>query len=102
MLFRRSPQITPLQHHADRLVAVEDAVHTLNKRMVELEELHSALSGAHAKLRNKFYGELSGLASQNRKPGIDNIPHGDKAALRRALGVVPAGVRAPMENDNGE
>lgn len=58
--------------------------------LVELQEHHVALHGAHAKLRNKVYGDQGGRpASKPEQLSLDRIPRGDKESLRKALGVVP-------------
>lgn len=60
----------------------------------ELVEHFSKLQAAHAKLRNQYHGSQGGRPSvrsstQGDLP-LDAVPLGDKAGLRRALGVVPS------------
>lgn len=63
-------------------------VHRLETALLQFSEALATLQGHHVKLRNQFHGSKGG-----RPPGqpasVAEIPHGDKAALRRALGVVP-------------
>lgn len=67
-------------------------VQRLEIAVLALDEKHEALAGHHMKLRNQFHGSKGGrpsAASQGGQIPLAEIPHGDKAALRRALGVVP-------------
>jgi len=65
-------------------------VHRLEMALTELVEKHNTLAGNHLKLRNQFNGAKGGRPAASEKPEtLSSIPHGDKAALRRALGVVP-------------
>jgi hypothetical protein len=98
-LFTRNTQNHPQNALEDRVLALEGHVTNLKARMNELEETLAALAGAHAKLRNKFYGELSGSMSQNRRDPVAAIPFGDKTGLRRALGILPASGNRGGHND---
>lgn len=65
-------------------------VQRLEIALAELVEHHNALAGAHGKLRNQFHGAKGGRpASQSPQLPLDAVPHGDKAALRRVMGIVP-------------
>ncbi len=61
-------------------------VHRLEIALHEFSEAFATLQGHHMKLRNQFHGAKGGRPVTNN---VQEIPHGDKAALRRALGVVP-------------
>lgn len=72
--------------------ALRQRVHRLEIALAELVDQVSTLQGQHLKLRKQFDGSKGGRprsGSQNEVLSLDEIPHGDKAALRRALGVVP-------------
>jgi len=88
-------RLGPLTFTVRRTKEVSQETPTLHQRVHRLEiallqhlEAFATLQAAHVKLRNQFHGAKGG-----RPPGepvsIREIPHGDKAALRRALGVVP-------------
>jgi len=64
-------------------------VHRLEMALLQFGERFDALQGAHMKLRNQFHGSKGGRPVSNSETPISQIPRGDKAALRRALGVVP-------------
>lgn len=72
-------------------VPLRKRLHRLEIAFGELVEHHNALQAAHMKLRNQFNGWKGGRprGDDDDKPALDRIPIGDKAALRRALGVVP-------------
>lgn len=61
-------------------------LHRLEMALAQYAEHFAALQGAHVKLRNQFHGMKGGRPTAS---SVSEIPHGDKAALRRALGVVP-------------
>lgn len=72
---------------AQETPALHERVHRLEIALHQFGEAFAALQGAHMKLRNQFHGAKGGRPAA---PGdVSSIPHGDKAALRRALGVVP-------------
>lgn len=78
--FRRTSEVvqeTPTLHQR---------VHRLEIALHEFSEAFATLQGAHMKLRNQFHGQKGGRPPSGN---VSEIPHGDKAALRRALGVVP-------------
>lgn len=78
---------------ADLRRELRERVHRLEIAHSELVEHFNALQGAHAKLRGIVHGDRSARpASQARQLPLDQIPHGDKAALRRALNIVPGRV----------
>lgn len=84
-----------LQFSVRRVSEARQETPTLLQRVQRLEIAHNqlaehfaALQGAHMKLRNQFHGAKGGRPPGERTP-LAEIPHGDKAALRRALGVVP-------------
>jgi hypothetical protein len=66
--------------------ALAQRVHRLEIALTQYAEAFATLQGAHVKLRNQFHGAKGGrpVASD-----VNQVPFGDKAALRRALGVVP-------------
>ena len=64
-------------------------VHRLEMALHQYGEAFAALQGAHMKLRNQFHGAKGGRPPASGGGDMAQIPHGDKAALRRALGVVP-------------
>jgi len=64
-------------------------VHRLEIALAQFSEAFATLQGAHMKLRNQFHGGKGGRPPQQTPSAVGDIPHGDKAALRRALGVVP-------------
>lgn len=65
-------------------------LHRLEIAFQEIVEHHNTLAGNHAKLRNQFHGAKGGRPPDaERQSPLAAIPHGDKAALRRAMGVVP-------------
>jgi len=78
------------------VAAVEDielqrsAHHRLEIEHRELREYVSQLAGHHLKLRKQFDGSKGGRpVSRSATPALDEVPFGDKAALRKALGIVP-------------
>lgn len=80
-----------IRRAADPAIAKEEAplrgrVQRLEIAFGELVEHFTQLQGAHAKLRNQFHGSSGGRPAAS---ALDKAPPGDKAALRRALGVVP-------------
>lgn len=62
-------------------------IHRLEIALAQFSEAFATLHGQHVKLRNQFHGEKGGRPVSNRETG--DVPFGDKAALRRKLGVVP-------------
>jgi len=64
-----------------------ERVHRLEIALAQFSEQFAQLAGAHMKLRNQFHGSKGGRPVQGSDLG--EIPRGDKAALRRKLGVVP-------------
>lgn len=80
---RRSSEI------AQETPTLHQRVHRLEIALQEFSESHAALAGAHMKLRNQFHGSKGGRPVAERETDLNRIPHGDKAALRKALGVVP-------------
>lgn len=70
---------------------VRQRLHRLEIALSELEEHHSALAAAHAKLRNQFHGQKGGrpVAEPAQDNPLASIPVGDKAALRLAVGIRP-------------
>jgi hypothetical protein len=64
--------------------------HRLEIELRHLRDEFEQLRGQHDKLRNKFYGTLGGRPEKERVSGLDSIPVGDKAALRKHFGVVPS------------
>lgn len=93
LAFFRSPVPTDTQD----LALVQARVQRLEIAQRELQETVVQLIGHHNKLRNQFHGEKGGRPSQSRAASLDDIPRGDKAALRKALGVVPG---RPYEHHN--
>jgi hypothetical protein len=70
---------------------LHERVHKLELALVHFSEAFASLQGAHMKLRNQFHGAKGGRPAQSvqSEVGTSDIPYGDKAKLRRALGVVP-------------
>lgn len=66
---------------------LHERVHRLEIALHQFSESFAALQGAHLKLRNQFHGAKGGRPAASGD--VSSIPHGDKAALRRALGIVP-------------
>lgn len=66
---------------------LHERVHRLEIALHQFGEAFASLQGAHMKLRNQFHGAKGGRPAA--AGDVSSIPHGDKAALRRALGVVP-------------
>lgn len=64
-------------------------VHRLEIALGQFSDAFAQLQGQHVKLRNQFHGSKGGRPTSATVTPINEIPHGDKAALRRALGVVP-------------
>lgn len=62
-------------------------LHRLEIAHGELKDYVSQLAGHHLKLRKQFDGSKGGRPRETLS--LDEVPHGDKAGLRRALGVVP-------------
>jgi len=73
---------------AQETPALHQRVHRLEIALSEFSEAFAALHGAHQKLRNQFHGSKGGRPAATGGD-LSEIPHGDKAALRRKLGVVP-------------
>jgi len=74
----------------DRARATEERVQRLEIALAETVEKLEALSGNHAKLRSIVHGDRSvRKPSQSGQMSLDQVPLGDKASLRRVLGVVP-------------
>lgn len=73
---------------AQETPSVLQRLHRLEMALTQFSESHAQLQGAHMKLRNQFHGQ-SGGRPRRVEPGQDEVPFGDKAALRRKLGVVP-------------
>jgi len=70
-------------------VEMLERIHRLeiaHKQLVEAQEL---LQGQHNSLRAKVVGSMGGRPPKNVTP-LSEIPLGDKAALRRAMGLVPS------------
>lgn len=81
---RRASQV------AQETPTLRQRVQRLEIALTEFSEAFTQLSGAHAKLRNQFHGSRGGRPREDDAPtGLNAVPVGDKAALRRALGVVP-------------
>lgn len=74
---------------AQETPSVLQRLHRLEMALHQYGEAFAALQGAHMKLRNQFHGAKGGRPAASSGGSISEIPHGDKAALRRALGVVP-------------
>lgn len=72
---------------AQETPTLHQRVHRLEMALLQHSEAFAALQGAHMKLRNQFHGSKGGRPVG--AGGAAEVPHGDKAALRRALGVVP-------------
>lgn len=67
-----------------------DSIQRLEIEVRELRDQLSQLQGHHLKLRKQFDGSKGGRpASQSGQLPLDQVPFGDKARLRAALGVVP-------------
>lgn len=85
-----------LRSYHDEVTNLSERVHRLDiDRRILLERIDT-LEGLHMKLRNQFNGARGGRPTM--KP--DEIPLGDKAALRRKFGLVPRQI--PSTNDEGE
>lgn len=54
---------------AKRIDELELLAHRLEIKILQLQELHEQLQGAHDKLRSKFYGTLGAAVSQDSPPG---------------------------------
>lgn len=74
---------------AQETPTLHQRVHRLEMALTQYSEAFAQLQGAHMKLRNQFHGAKGGRPVSSSETPIAEIPHGDKAALRRALGVVP-------------
>lgn len=74
---------------AQETPTLHQRVHRLEIAMHEFSEAFATLQGAHMKLRNQFHGEKGGRPPHNKPGSLEEVPRGDKAALRRALGLVP-------------
>lgn len=75
---------------AQETPALTQRVHRLEIALAQFSEAFTQLQGAHMKLRNQFHGAKGGRpAAPGARPALEEVPRGDKAALRRALGVVP-------------
>lgn len=85
---------------AQETPALRQRVQRLEMAMNEFSEAFAALQGAHMKLRNQFHGQKGGRPVSNGETGASSVPFGDKAALRRALGVVPGRPYAHQEDRN--
>lgn len=72
---------------------LRERLHRLEIARGELEDRHEQLKGHFEKLRSMFHGDRTPAANSRKArtpspPGVvplDEIEHGDKAALRRAL-----------------
>ena len=73
---------------AQETPTLHQRVHRLEIALGQFSEAFTQLQGAHMKLRNQFHGSKGGRPPGAAAP-LGEIPRGDKAALRRALGVVP-------------
>lgn len=75
---------------AQETPTVLQRLHRLEIALGQFSESFAQLQGAHMKLRNQFHGSKGGRPAAPGAPlPLDQVPRGDKAALRRALGVVP-------------
>lgn len=85
----------------ENTLPLRQRVQRLEITLSELQELHSALSAAHAKLRNQFHGSKGGRPPSSTSDTVSSlvdIPHGDKASLRLALGLRPGRPFTPGEH----
>jgi len=74
---------------AQETPTLHQRVHRLEMALAEFSEAFTALQGAHMKLRNQFHGAKGGRPVSSSETSIADVRFGDKAALRKALGVVP-------------
>lgn len=74
-----------LRRYHDEVSSILERVHRLEIERAHLMERVDTLEGLHMKLRNQFNGARGGRPRQQD----EDIPHGDKAALRRKFGIVP-------------
>jgi len=63
-------------------------VHRLEMQVSALEEAQESLRGMQGKLRAQFNGAKGGRPA-GTEGGADEVPRGDKVALRQALGIFP-------------
>lgn len=63
--------------------------HRLEIELRHLRDEFEQLRSQHDKLRNRFYGTQGGRPAGGAPRSLDDIPAGDKAALRRHFGLVP-------------
>jgi hypothetical protein len=75
---------------AEVAASTRERLHRLEIAHSEMVDHFNKLQARVAKVTGKVYGDTGGRpASHQGTLPLDRVPHGDKAALRRALGVVP-------------
>ncbi len=88
--FRRASEV------AQETPTLHQRVHRLEMALHQYGEAFAALQGAHMKLRNQYHGSKGGRPVGSAD-SVADVPRGDKAGLRRALGVVPGKVFTHQE-----
>jgi RNase adaptor protein for sRNA GlmZ degradation len=68
---------------------LQERLHRLEIAHRELRDHFVLLDAQNEKLAGRLDGRRGGRPKSDQASSLDEIPHGDKAALRRSLGVVP-------------
>jgi len=77
-----------LRQYAQEREELHERQHRLEMRHRELTDRLDHLEELLERERNRRTGARGGRPAKSEQPSLEQIPHGDKVALRRALGVV--------------
>jgi hypothetical protein len=78
-----------MQSLADQLETLSESMHRLEIDQRKLRDHFVLLDAQQEKLAGRLDGRRGGRPRADQPRSLDEIPLGDKAALRAALGVVP-------------